>query len=735
MPTTPPASRGVSKSCSRAVIGNTCTLCLFLAAATLQAQIPGTITVRNLPPYAYGTSAMDSRDNLYIAGAATTGAPTTAGAAQTQPGADGCNSSGAQIATRKTGTAPQPCNDAYLTKVDVNGNTVYATFLGGPMNDVASAVTIDSAGNLYVTGVTGGSFPTTANAALAASTTSTTFAAKLNKDGSSFLYVTYLPDTVASVSGIAVDSQGNAYISGATATNHAIVIAVNAAGSTFPFTKTLSGSGMESASSVVVDSSGNLLISGTTTSPDFPVTAGVVQPKLAGSADQFVTKLDPSGNIIFSTYLGGSGQELGATMQTDEAGNIYLAGLTSSIDFPTTAGSLQPAPAVPLWNNSYAGGFLSSLSQDGRELRYSTYIPTSDGSANLAGPSQIAVGTAGDVYLLDAALAGWPITASAPQPCYNGGQDVFLAHFGPQGQLEDSTFLGHVPSHVSLPSNNYLPGDASVMILTHDGTSGYPALMQVRFGEPGWTAPACLTPALLNAATLSSRGAVAAGEIVSLVGQGIGPAAGVADQPGPPSAVPRSLGGVQVLFDGVAAPLLYAQSNQVNAIVPVDLRGEPTTRVTLQFQNTTFGPFTQQLSDFDPAIFRWNPGTSSQAAAINQDGTVNGPANPAPAGSYVSLWGTGFGPLATPCSDGGPNVDAADYLASGYSMLIDEQPSIAVQYSGGAPLLLCGVMQLNLQIPPDTPSGTFAIYPTAVYQSGSSASNSSSSIGATVVVK
>jgi uncharacterized protein (TIGR03437 family) len=342
------------------------------------------------------------------------------------------------------------------------------------------------------------------------------------------------------------------------------------------------------------------------------------------------------------------------------------------------------------------------------------------------------VGTAGDVYLLDAGLAGSPVTTSAPRPCYGGGKDVFLAHFEPQGHLEDSTFIGD--PNVSLPSNNYLPVDGAIMLVSSTGGTGnMPAFEQVRFGEPGWSAPACITPMVLNGATLNSQSqVVAAGEVVSLAGNGIGPATGVAYQGLP---VPRTLGGVQVFFDGIQAPLLYAQSNQVNAIVPVEMNGQPSASVTLQYQNTTFGPFTQQLSAFDPGIFRWNPGTSSQAAAINQDGSINGTAHGAPAGSIVSVWGTGLGPLTTPCSDGDPNIDAADYLASGYATVINGSNSVSVLYSGGAPLLLCGVMQLNIEIPAGTPSGNFGIYPGAEYRSGNVNTAATSLIGATVVVK
>ena len=378
------------------------------------------------------------------------------------------------------------------------------------------------------------------------------------------------------------------------------------------------------------------------------------------------------------------------------------------------------------------GGFLTSLSPDGHIVRHSTYIPTPDGTPRTP---EIAVGAAGDVYLLNAAMASWPVTPSAPQPCYNGADDAFLAHFGTRGEFVDSTYLGQYPFFVNLPGNNYLPRDGSIaMISDNAGANGNPALLSVRFGEPGWTAPACLTPMVLNGATLTAGdGTVSPGEVVSLVGNGIGPSTGVVYQPGVQGQAPRTLGGVQVLFNGIQAPIIYAQSNQVNAIVPVELSGQTSTTVTLQYQNSTLGPFTQQLAVFAPGIFRWQPGVSTQAAALNQDGSINGPTHPAAVGSIVSLWGTGLGPLTTPCSDGNPNVNAAVNLAPGYSTLINT-PDTKIWYSGGAPQLLCGVMQINLQIPAGTPSGNFLLIPEAVFQT-SSTLISSQSIGATIVVK
>ena len=135
--------------------------------------------------------------------------PVTPGAAQTKSGGGG-------IACFFTPGGPTPCSDAYLAKADASGNLVYGTLLGGPTNDSAYSGAVDSVGNLYVAGLTGGSFPTTPNAAIPVSTTSRAFVAKLSADGSKFLYSTYLPDVLVDQPKIALDSQGNAYIVGLT---------------------------------------------------------------------------------------------------------------------------------------------------------------------------------------------------------------------------------------------------------------------------------------------------------------------------------------------------------------------------------------------------------------------------------------------------------------------------------------------------------------------------------------
>jgi len=138
------------------------------------------------------------------------------------------------------------------------------------------------------------------------------------------------------------------------------------------------------------------------------VTPGVIQPQLAGVQNAFLTKLDPSGNILFSTFLGGSGSDSANALQIDVNGNIYIAGSTNSLDFPTTPGSFEPSPLIPAWSTS-AGGFIATLTPDAKSLTYGSYL------WQVAG---LALAPSGDVYLTGPAGGpGLPITPTAPEPC------------------------------------------------------------------------------------------------------------------------------------------------------------------------------------------------------------------------------------------------------------------------------------------------------------------------------
>jgi uncharacterized protein (TIGR03437 family) len=582
-------------------------------------------------------------------------------------------------------------------KSDTSGNTVFATYLGGASNSDGEAIAVDASGSIFVAGNTGSSFPATANAAIRTSGSNATFAAKLSADGSKFLYVTFLPASMAMVSAIAVDAQGNAYVAGATSTAqgvamHGCVVKLSADGSTVLYTKVLAGSDHDSASSVAADAAGNAYVTGLTGSPDFPVTAGVVQTQLAGVQNAFVTKLDPAGNIAFSTYLGGSGKDSGAAVQVDGSGNIYVAGSTTSLNFPTTSGSLEPNALIPAWRTT-PEGFVAKIAPQGNALEYSTYF---------ASPEMLALGSSGDLYIAGFANSGdaFPVTPSAPLPCipgsYNFAGGDFVAHLDGKGTVLDAT-------HVNLDTLlGFGVADSGAPVIAADEE-----VAQITFGGPGWTAGPCMTLSALSAATQSPTWMVP-GEFLTFIGVGIGPqtavSAGASAQ-----GTPTSLGGVQVLFDGTPAPLLYAQSGQVNAQAPVELIGQTSTTIVLKYGGNTFGPVTVPLQFAQPALFRLQIGVTAQAVAENQDGSLNSPSNPAAPGSVVTLWGTGFSPLASPCATGGLNADGPVDLAAGYS--VNMVGGGTVQYAGGAPTLACGVVQINMQVPVGAASGPLLVTP------------------------
>ncbi len=603
---------------------------LALSAGLSAQTTPGSIIVTH-NAYIQGPSIIDPAGNIYatVQGGAVQGNDTygtdnpavaTPGAAQTQSGGAFCPSF----------MGGDSCTSAFIAKTDPSGNVLLATFLGGPTDSYGSAIAVDSSGNVYVAGATGGSFPTTSGAAIAASTTSQTFAAKISADGSKFLYVTYLPATMQSVNGMSVDAEGNAYIVGETTAQtgspaHAYAVKLSTDGSTFSYSVKLGGSSADSAYAVSSDSAGDAFVTGWTRSKDFPVTSGVIQTALAGSENVFVTELDPSGNIVASTYLGGSGVDAGAQILLDSQGSIYVSGTTTSPDFPVTSSAFEAAAAVLPWQDSESQAFAAKLPPDLSGAVYVTYFP--------AFGAVMALGSAHDLYIASGGDAppGLPLTASAPLRCFAGTVPFpvvlpqaigteFLAHFNAGGGLLDSTYVEPAGGLLALTP-------AANGSLLQVGSR----VAQITFGGAGWIAPPCLSPATFNAASLDGPLATP-GEFLSLFGWGIGPEQGVGAAPGQ-----TSLGGVQVFFDGNPAPVLYAQSQQVNVQAPFEIAGESSTTITLQYNGTTFGPFPVPTYPADPELFRFQPNVSNQALAENQDGSLNGPSNPAAPGSVVTL--------------------------------------------------------------------------------------------------
>jgi uncharacterized protein (TIGR03437 family) len=198
----------------------------------------------------------------------------------------------------------------------------------------------------------------------------------------------------------------------------------------------------------------------------------------------------------------------------------------------------------------------------------------------------------------------------------------------------------------------------------------------------------------------------------------MGPEQGLSSQLAADGSLPVELGGVQVLFDGIPAPLLYVQSQQINAFAPFRLTGQSTTTVQVIYRGQTIGSIAEPVGAVNPAIFRLNPGGSTQAAAINQDGSINGPAHPAAVGSFVTIFGTGFGQTQLPGVSGTLFPATASLLDTQVEVLVGGAYcptgdsycsggfSANVTYGGAAPLQFAGIDQINFQVPAlNGPSG------------------------------
>lgn len=159
---------------------------------------------------------------------------------------------------------------------------------------------------------------------------------------------------------------------------------------------------------------------------------------------------------------------------------------------------------------------------------------------------------------------------------------------------------------------------------------------------------------------------------------------------------PTFLAGTQVLFNGIPAPLIYAQAGQVSAIVPWELKGSSSTAVTVEYQQANSTPVTASIAGSSTALFTLGGGYGP-GAILNQDYTVNSASNPAKAGSVILLYGPGGGALQASATDGALAM-GAELLQANVSVLVGGQPA-QVLYAGTAPGLVNGLVQINVQLP------------------------------------
>jgi hypothetical protein len=363
--------------------------------------------------------------------------------------------------------------NAFVTKLAPSGAAlVYSTYYGGSAGTRGTAIAVDSGGNAYVTGFTNGTLTTVNALQPVLGGSADAFVAKLNPAGSAFIYATYLGGSAADFgTSIAVDSGGNAYVAGETvsadfptqapfqasylsnsAGGNAFVAKLNATGSALVYSTYLGGSVYEIANAIALDASGDAYVAGQTSSTDFPTKNPVQATNLSssGGSNGFITEFNPTGSaLVYSTYLGGSTGDSMTAIAVDSAGNTYVGGTTSSVDFPT----VNPLPVSD--GGLAANSTIAELSPGGAALVFSSHFgANSIGQTTTTGAnsiSAIAVDAAGNLYVTGAVNSPIYPTLNAFQATLLGPENVaFIAKFTPIAAATPTVSISVNPTSVTV---------------------------------------------------------------------------------------------------------------------------------------------------------------------------------------------------------------------------------------------------------------------------------------------
>jgi hypothetical protein len=338
--------------------------------------------------------------------------------------------------------------DAFVTKLTSSGALSYSTYLGGSGDDRGFSIAVDGSSNAYITGLTQSTNFPRVNAAQTSKGggTNDAFATKLTSAGA-LSYSTYLGGSSEDLGlAIAVDGSGNAHVTGYTnSTNFPMSNAQQSTKSgdfdafvtkltssgAFSYSTYRGGSAFDGGYGIVTDGSGNVYVAGTTSSTNFPTQSPTQSSNAGGTSDAFILKMSSSGTLSYSTYFGGSGEDNGGGIILDGSGNIYFTGATASTNFPTQS-------AV---QSSNAGGtfdaFMTKLTSSGT-ISYSTYL---GGSGEDRGGG-IGLDGSGNIYLSGTTASTNFPTLNAAQTSNAGGKDIFVTKLTSTGSYSYSTYLG-----------------------------------------------------------------------------------------------------------------------------------------------------------------------------------------------------------------------------------------------------------------------------------------------------
>ncbi|HMD69739.1 MAG TPA: hypothetical protein VKF41_00265 [Bryobacteraceae bacterium] len=453
---------------------------------------------------------------------------------------------------------------------------------------------------------------------------------------------------------------------------------------------------------IAVDSAGNLYIAEFNSSRIRKVSGGVI------------STVTGNGTPGFS---GDNGPAIGAQLNdpegvaVDSAGNLYIADFGNSRIRKVSNGMIS----------TIAGNGTPGFSGDGGPAT----------SAQLAYPEGVAADSAGNLYVADTSNyrvriltpTGAPCTYSVspttlPAPASGG-----IVTVGIRTAASCPWAVSGLPGWISLSGASSGSASASLALAVFPNHSGASltatvlvAGVSVTVTQPA-VALAPLPPirGVVNAASYIVGAPVSPGEMVTLFGPGLGPATAAYAAVDPATGkLATNIGGVQVLFNGTPAPMIYAGNTQVSAVVPYEMASVSNPSVWIDFQGQTSNAYQLSVAPASPGIFAQNAAGSGPGSILNQDNSLNGPGHAAAKGSIVQVFMTGEG-QTTPLGVTGkittatlppPQVTPAPMQP--ISVLVGGQPA-NFTYAGEAPGFVAGLMQLNVQIPANAPSGALPI--------------------------
>ncbi|MGD1092340.1 MAG: SBBP repeat-containing protein [Bryobacteraceae bacterium] len=643
-------------------------------------------------------------------------------------------------------TNPNAPAHAFAGKLAPDGSEViWWTQLAGSKDDRALAMALGADNSAYVTGTTSSAdFPTTPGSMQpTASVAGGAFAAKLNPAGG-VIYSTYVGGSAGtSGNAIAVDSSGDAFVTGAlglggvfpttpgavmgatsTSEETAYLLELDPAGSTALVA--IAGFG---GYQIAVDAEGNIYAAGAFVGPLAPTTPGAVQSTAARNICiegfsmaspciyQHIAKIDPTGTkLIYATYIAGEYGAVPQGMAVDSTGNVIVAGSTNSFDYPTTPGAYQPeyfgepeeAQAVLLTVAPISAGYVTKLNASGTGLLWSTYfggsgttrsgsLPMGDSIAGMAIDAGGNILFAGLAYSSD--LPGLWMTPLTSRPTYSNPLN-FVARLSPDGSTLSPTLL--------LPSATALGGIA----VRTDGTA--------IFGSPLATAslsPIARVAAICDSADNAKLVSIAPGQLLTLYGTDLAPT----DPALPANGFPTAFNGVTVTFNGIAAPILYTSGIQINLQVPYEVAGQ--SQVTMQISSQSVSPavsesYTLAGVDYQPSVFLSSAGfqqpfldittcNSQQVAglqplALNADGTLNSCSNPAVSGSAVTIFLNGLG-ITSPSEMTGAMNSSPIAVTPGVTLLVGDPTAVNILSTETLPASITGLAQVQIEVTSTSP--------------------------------